>query len=114
MKSPTRIVGAWPVVSVIAAVLGPTAGCGHSASPASTTASPPAAEGPMSSVGTVALSIVDDARRDRVDAGRPRAWIAQLYYPIAPARVTGVYADDPVLLDLLIAEKYYFASEPQL
>jgi len=68
----------------------------------------------VSSVGTVALSITDDARRDRVDAGRPRAWVAQLYYPISPARVTGAYADDPVLLDLLVAEKYYFASEPQL
>src|SRR5689334_1635497 len=105
MKSPARFVCAWLLV---AAGLGSMAACGHPASPAPTTASPPTVDGPMSSVGTVAMSIVDDTRRDRVDATRPRAWVAQLFYPIAPARVTGVYAEDPVLLDLLVAEKYYF------
>src|SRR6185503_17651124 len=57
---------------------------------------------------------IDDARRDRVDGSRARQWIAQLYYPISPAPVTGVYADDAVLLDVLVAEKYYFATEAQL
>jgi predicted dienelactone hydrolase len=67
-----------------------------------------------SSVGTVTLVVVDDTRRDPVDAARAREWLVQLYYPIHPTPVAGAYADDPVLLDALVAREYYFASEAQL
>jgi dienelactone hydrolase len=110
VKSSARLVCA---SLAVAAGMGSLSGCSQPAAPAAATPALPAG-GSMSSVGTVAITIVDDTRRDRVDAIRARTWIAQLFYPITPARVTGVYADDPVLLDLLIAEKYYLASEPQL
>src|SRR5262245_8453655 len=102
-----------PLVSALITISSMIA-CGHGSAATTSAALPPAAVAPMSSVGTVALSITDDGRRDRVDATHARQWIAQLYYPITPAPVTGVYADDPVLLDLLVAEKYYFATEAQL
>ncbi|MEO7917958.1 MAG: hypothetical protein ABIT01_00720 [Thermoanaerobaculia bacterium] len=74
----------------------------------------PASSPVRSSVGTITFSVVDAARPDPVEGGRPREWLAQVFYPIAPAKVKGVYAADKVLLELLVAEKYYFATEPQL
>lgn len=70
--------------------------------------------GPISSVGTVTLEIEDSTRRDPVDATRSRQWMAQLYYPTSPAPVPDMYAGDPALLDALVAEDYYGASEAQL
>ena len=71
-------------------------------------------QGATSSVGTVTLTIVDASRHDPVDPRLAREWLAQIYYPIDPAPVTGVYADDPVLLDALVARNYYSASEAHL
>ncbi|HEY1550373.1 MAG TPA: hypothetical protein VGG28_21245 [Kofleriaceae bacterium] len=65
-------------------------------------------------VGTVSFAIADASRRDPVDASRPRTWIVQLYYPSEPTPSTGSYADDPALVDALVAEHYYDAGERTL
>lgn len=79
-----------------------------------TDTSPSDKPGVTSSVGTGTLLVVDDSRHDPVDDSRAREWLVQLYYPINPTPVTGAYADDPKLLDALVAREYYFASEAQL
>jgi dienelactone hydrolase len=77
-------------------------------------AAPPVAPRPQTSVGTVTLDIVDPSRRDRIAADHPREWLVQLYYPAVATPITASYADDPALLEALVQDHYYFASDAQL
>jgi dienelactone hydrolase len=75
---------------------------------------PVAPASPKISVGTTSYTIEDASRRDPVDTARPRSWVVQLYYPSEPTAPAGVYADDPVIIDELVKQQYYGASEAEL
>jgi dienelactone hydrolase len=82
--------------------------------PATVPPSPVAPTPPSVRVGTTSYVIEDASRRDPVDSSRPRTWIVQLYYPSEPAAPAGVYADDPAIVDELVKEQYYGATEAEL
>lgn len=85
------------------AVLALFAACAHPVAPA-----------PALVVGTLTYTLVDPARRDPLDDTRARTWMVQLYYPSQPTPPRGTYADDPALVDALVAAEYYGATAAEL